>query len=293
MSERHRVPKDIFELRTVAVALLASLLLWNLPFGGLLLYPFKLLATWLHEMSHALMMMLTGVGLGGVQIYRDTSGLAFTASRGAPWQTAIVSTSGYMGTALWGAVLLVVTPTPRAARRALLLLAVLMAWTAAMVVVDVGDDSFGMWAVIGMAIAMAVVAVVVPGRWRVALAHFVAAQSCVNALLDIRVLLRPSQVINGQDAAMMSDAHAMAKATFGTTQPWAVYTWSAIWLAWSLAVLFAALRFSGSRASPSAAPSGPATASLPDGSDRDAHRRSRVTARGERDPSESADTGEF
>ena len=40
------------ELRTLAIALLASLLLWNLPFGGVLLYPFKLLATWLHELSH-------------------------------------------------------------------------------------------------------------------------------------------------------------------------------------------------------------------------------------------------
>ena len=26
--------------------------LWNLPYGGIALYPFKLLATWLHEMSH-------------------------------------------------------------------------------------------------------------------------------------------------------------------------------------------------------------------------------------------------
>ncbi len=39
------------ELRTLALALLASLLLWNLPFGGVLLYPFKLLATWLHDLA--------------------------------------------------------------------------------------------------------------------------------------------------------------------------------------------------------------------------------------------------
>jgi hypothetical protein len=51
---------DPVELRTLAVALLASLLLWNLPFGGVLLYPFKLLATWLHELSHGLAMMITG-----------------------------------------------------------------------------------------------------------------------------------------------------------------------------------------------------------------------------------------
>jgi hypothetical protein len=34
----------------------------------------------------------------------------------------------------------------------------------------------------------------------------------------------------------------MARLTFGTTDDWAVYIWVAIWLAWSLAVLFATLR---------------------------------------------------
>ena len=40
--------------RALVIALLASLVLWNLPFGGLVLYPFKLFATWLHELSHGL-----------------------------------------------------------------------------------------------------------------------------------------------------------------------------------------------------------------------------------------------
>src|SRR5262245_55911325 len=73
-------PTDRLELRTLAFALLASLLLWNLPFGGVLLYPFKLLATWLHELSHGLAMILTGVGFDHVTIYRDTSGIASGSS---------------------------------------------------------------------------------------------------------------------------------------------------------------------------------------------------------------------
>jgi len=39
------------ELRPLGIVLLASLLLWQLPFGGFVLYPFKLLGTWLHEGS--------------------------------------------------------------------------------------------------------------------------------------------------------------------------------------------------------------------------------------------------
>src|SRR5215467_10697664 len=83
--------------------------------------------------------------------------------------------------------------------------------------------------------------------WRLFGAHFLAAQACCNALLDIRVLLRPSQVVGGKVAGA-SDAHNMAAATFGTTATWAVWTWAIVWLLWSLAVLYVALRVSGSRA---------------------------------------------
>src|SRR5690606_28410193 len=118
-----------------------------------------------------------------------------------------------------------------------------------------------------------------------------AAQACVNALLDIRVLLRPSQVVGGKVAAM-SDAGNMALHTFGTTEAWAVWTWAIIWLAWSLGVLFVALRLSGSRASRIAEQAAPTTASPRDESDRDEHRHNPVTAPGETAPSEPAGTAE-
>ena len=122
-----------------------------------------------------------------------------------------------------------------------------------------------------------------PGRWRVMVAHFLAAQACVNALLDIRVLLRPSQVVDGQ-FARHSDAHNMATATFGTDADWAVWFWAIAWLVWSLAVVFVALRVSGSRAWRSASPLGRATVLLRDESGRGASRRSPETARGGTDP---------
>ena len=56
--------------------------------------------------------------------------------------------------------------------------------------------------------------------------NFVAAQSCVNAVLDIRVLFRAELVINGRIVGS-SDAHNMASATFGTH-----WVWAGLWLAW-------------------------------------------------------------
>lgn len=281
---------DRRELRTLAIALLASLLLWNLPKGGYVLYPFKLLATWLHEMSHGLVMTLSGTGFEYILVYRDTSGLAYASTKMGGWSLPLIAAAGYMGTPLWGALLLRITPTPQRARIALAVLGGMMTISAfTFVAVDDGNDAFGPWAIGVMGAAILVAAFVVPARLRRTLAHFLAAQACINALLDIRVLLRPSQVVGGM-SAMTSDATSMAGSTFGTTADWAVWTWAAIWLAWSLAVLYVALRFSGSPASASADPSARPTAAPRDGSDRGERRRSPATAPGETAPTSPADT---
>ena len=282
--------RENHELPTLAVALIASLILWNLPFGGVVLYPFKLLATWLHELSHGLAMILTGAGFDRVVIYRDTSGLAYAYTSVGAFGTAIIAAAGYMGTPLWGALLLVITPNAKAARTALIVLGSLLVVTTLLVIAPSPDgDRFGQYVTPAIGAAIALVGIMAPARVRVFVAHFIAAQSCVNALLDIRVLLRPLQVVGGKSAGM-SDAHNMALSTFGTTETWAVWTWAIIWLAWSLAVLFFALRVSGSRALKRAMPGGPATAGPRDESDRDARRRNPVTTPDETDPTGPADT---
>lgn len=249
------------ELRTLALALIASLLLWNLPFGGLVLYPFKILATWLHEMSHGLVMIATGAELDRVVIYRDTSGLSYAVWAISAPGTAAIAAAGYMGTSLWGAVLLVATPTAKAARWALLLVALLMLATAIFAIVPTPEEGrFGQWAVVAIAAGVAVCAIALPPRARIFGAHFLAAQACINALLDIRVLLRPMQAVNGVLQQSGSDASQMARNTFGVNATWAVHFWAIVWLAWSLVVLFVALRLSGSRAARRATPAAVPTA---------------------------------
>jgi hypothetical protein len=241
------------ELRTLALALIASLLLWNLPFGGVVLYPFKILATWLHEMSHGLVMIATGAELDRVVIYRDTSGLSYAVWAISAPGTAAIAAAGYMGTSLWGAVLLVATPTAKAARWALLVVAVLLLATAIFAIVPTPEEGrFGQWATLAIAAGIVVCAIVLPPRIRVFGAHFLAAQACINALLDIRVLLRPMQAVNGVPSES-SDASQMARNTFGINAMWAIHFWAIVWLVWSVVVLFVALRLSGSRAARNAA----------------------------------------
>ncbi len=218
--------------RALVVALLASLLLWNLPFGGLVLYPFKLLATWLHEMSHGILMLLTGAGFSHLEIYRDTSGIAF-AQRGVGGAgRASIASAGYMGAAMLGATLLVLGQSARRAR------AILVGFAIALVlslIFWVRND-FGMSAVAVAALLCVAMARFGGERAALLLVNFVAAQACVNAVLDIRVLFRPTLVINGE-VVRVSDAHNMAAASFGSH-----WLWAGVWLGFSFACFFVALR---------------------------------------------------
>lgn len=218
--------------RALVASLLVSLILWNLPFGGVVLYPFKLLATWMHELSHGLIMLATGAGFDRMEIYRDTSGVAFAKHGVHQAAHAAVAAAGYMGTPLFGALMLVVGQTRRAARRVLAGLGMAMALTAALWV----HGGFGVAAVATGGAVCTVLAALASERQAALVVNFIAAQACINALLDVRVLFRDTQIVNGKVVGA-SDAHNMAASSVGPPTLWAV-----VWLAWSLVLLYAALR---------------------------------------------------
>lgn len=218
--------------RALILALFASLLLWNLPFGGLVLYPFKLLATWLHEMSHGAVMLITGAGFKHLEIFEDTSGIAQAKYSVSGAGRVAIHCAGYMGTALLGAILLIVGQTRPYARSVMAGLGAILGLSA---LVWIRNDFGEHMAYLGMAAAFGI-AILPSERLAILLVNFVAIQSCINALLDIRVLFRTDMVINGKVVGA-SDAHNMANATFGNH-----WLWASVWLAWSGLCFFVALR---------------------------------------------------
>lgn len=221
-------------LRPLALTLIATLLLWQLPFGGFVLYPFKILATWLHEGSHGLVMAVTGAGFDRMEVFADGSGLAHGSRPVIAFAAALIAAAGYMGTPLWGVALLAASRSVQGARRGLAVGGALMLASAILVV----SNRFGQVALGATGAGIVVVAFAVPARWVQVAAHGIAAQACINAVVDIRVLYRPSLYVDGV-VVRDSDAHAMASATFGTEADWAVWFWASAWLAWSFALLFA------------------------------------------------------
>ncbi|KAI2503040.1 Peptidase M50B-like [Fragilaria crotonensis] len=71
-------------------ACLVMIILLNFDTGRYILYPFKLLSTWVHEMSHGTAAILVGGKIKELKIFHDGSGSCYYYYDGATWKGAFV-----------------------------------------------------------------------------------------------------------------------------------------------------------------------------------------------------------
>ncbi len=103
------------------------------PFGSYLMYPFTLLATWVHESGHGLGAIATGGHFDRLMIFWDASGWA-ELRHGGGWAQAVACLGGLWAPPLVGAFLLAFARGPGRARLALAALCVGLLVTLAAVV---------------------------------------------------------------------------------------------------------------------------------------------------------------
>ena len=182
-------------------------------------------------------MLASGAGFGSIEVFADGSGLAHAARLAGPIAAPIIAAAGYMGAPIGGVVLVIGARDPRGARRALIGLGLVLALTA---VASIGNR-FGQVAIGATGAAIVVVAAIPRPRLHVGVAHLLAAQVHTAQLASVPNVVTaiwwasesrttwPSTTRLGRNSTRMS--------TSAPTQAWA-----AIWLAWSLALLFVVLR---------------------------------------------------
>lgn len=114
-------------LLRIALVLVAYLgIKYLIPNGNLILYPINLFVTFLHEFGHAMGAIITGGAVDSVQVNDDGSGLCYTMGG----NRAIILMGGYIGSAIFGNVLLLIgTKYPKMAKYTLILLSVAMVYT--------------------------------------------------------------------------------------------------------------------------------------------------------------------
>jgi len=95
-------------LTWLIAAATVTVILWQIPLGHYILYPFTILATWFHEMGHGLMAVLLGGQFQKLEIFSNGAGVATFAINTTlgPIAPSIVAASGPMGPPIAGAALI-------------------------------------------------------------------------------------------------------------------------------------------------------------------------------------------
>jgi hypothetical protein len=99
------------QLKLLLVATLISIGIWvaswYFPFANYLVYPLQLFATFVHEGSHVLATLMTGGSVQSLTVSPDTSGVVWSLTQEGNWlQAFLISSAGYVGTTVFGVLLL-------------------------------------------------------------------------------------------------------------------------------------------------------------------------------------------
>lgn len=218
------------DLRYVLAAAILAVILAHVPMLGVVVYPFKLFGTFVHEWSHALVTLGTGGHVVALQINPDLSGEEYSSGG---WGVLIAS-AGYVGAACAGAALLL-TPL-RHARRTLVAIAmavVTLTLAAALVLGATFTLTTWVWAAVFAAAAGLIGRRATP-HLAALFQQFLAVELCLAALDALRVLDWLSFNAPG--------IHTDATNAAGATHLPAVF-WAVLWSILGVAVVgLAALR---------------------------------------------------
>ncbi len=190
--------------------LILALQRW-VPMGRLILYPFTLLSTWVHEMGHGLTALLVGGRFLKLDIFADASGMAhLEVTRGLG--SALSSAGGLLGPPFFGALCLVVAR--RAARPLLLFLAAglllsLLLWVRTLV---------GLFTVGGLGIGIALLARWLPENGRLFFAQLLGLLFVFDTLARGDYLFTEGARVGG--ALHPSDVASIAKSLGGPYLMW-------------------------------------------------------------------------
>jgi hypothetical protein len=229
----------------IVVLAIVSMFLAHQPIAALILTPVQFLDTNLHELGHAIFCVLTGGSVHGLTIVGDGdghAGLTF-GSGGIPF---IYDQTGYLGTTMFGCLMLYFGRYRHNARAVLMVLGALVGIASVFFMVHTfGMANYNQAALysIGLALAMAAALFFAGLKLNDALAHylllFLAVQISFNALTDIVWLVQIEAGMVGQHS--FSDATNMAQLTHIPAVFWSIW-WGVASLGMILLTLKAAYR---------------------------------------------------
>lgn len=221
-----------------------SLFLYNAPIVGLLLSPISTFATMVHEMSHAIVCLLTGGTVSGMTIVSDGSGHGgLTFCRGG-WPF-LYTQAGYLGAAVFGCLLIFLGQFQKISKGILMAIGGTIGLASIFLVgLNVLNTGWqGFFSLIA-GLSMSGFLIFAGMKWRAHYANllllFLAVQTALNSVTSIIFLAQVSLGMTPFDS--FSDASSMEKMT-GLPAGF----WSIMWVLASVLMLGATLYFTYGR----------------------------------------------
>ena len=226
---------------TLLIATTISVVLWFIPYAEFLTYPFRIFVTFIHEGGHALAALLTGNSVASLSVATNASGETYT-SQGGLISQLFISSAGYLGSMLFGALLLVLIRKAVAARIVLVGCGVFifaltmiyglikpMFWMTAW-----SGIPFTLFAGMLISVGLVLIAKFASARTATFFVSFLAVQSVLNALFDLKTVFFLSAPFG---PTVPTDAVNMWRAT-GIP----AIIWTVIWIGLALGILWFAMR---------------------------------------------------
>jgi hypothetical protein len=218
----------------IAAAIITALI-WRIPFGYYILYPFTTLAVWFHEMAHGIMALILGGGFSKLMIFENGSGLALYTGPLAlgRFGEAMVAAAGPLGPTVAGAGLIIISRDLGRATVGIWILGLLL-----LVSTIIWIRSFyGLITIPLIAAVILLIAIKGSASARIFTAQFLGVQACVSVFRQIDYLFSYHGGPTG-----VSDTALIQKALF---LPY--WFWGGLLSAVSIGLLWLSLRIAYGR----------------------------------------------
>ncbi len=234
--------------RVVLVLAAVTLVVYLVAWGTWMLLPLRWFVTYVHELGHALMAEVVGGDTLSLTINPSAGGLTRSQLPPSDLRALMVSSAGYVGIALFGALLLVFSARARSAKSAFVGLAFLCGLAAVLWVpwsLEVEDsplvtasgtgseDGQFTWIFVLALVAVLIgVAFLTPVRVRQGFAVVLAVMCCASALGDLRALI-------GLSTGRLSHSDATVAEELSGVDAW---VWAWLWAGMALLAVLVGLR---------------------------------------------------
>ncbi len=162
------------------IAAVITVVLFNVPYGNYVSYPFLILGTWFHEMGHGLMGIIWGGSFSHLDMFPNGSGVAYTSTSGII-SRAWVAAAGLMSPPIVGAALIVAGRTQKGAKIAMSVLGAVLLLSVIIWVRSIfGVVAVGLWGTVIMACAFKL-----PHSYKPFVVQFLGIQAWASAFVSL------------------------------------------------------------------------------------------------------------